>query len=45
VAAASGIYALYGRPENLRVEHFNCAHLFPREMREAAYRVLDEKLR
>src|SRR5262249_45843988 len=33
VAAASQIYALYGAPGNLRVEHPNCAHLFPPEMR------------
>jgi len=45
VTAASAIYALYGRPETLRVEHFNCAHLFPPDMRQAAYRIFDEKLR
>jgi len=45
VAAASRVHALYGRAENLRVEHPDCAHLFPREMREAAYKVLEDTLR
>ena len=45
VAAASQVYALYGQPGNLRVEHPNCAHLFSSEMRETAYRLLDQILR
>ena len=45
VKAASPVYALYGHPENLRVEHPNCAHLFPAEMREAAYRLFDQNLK
>jgi hypothetical protein len=45
VAAAARVYALYGRPEKLRVEHPDCGHLFPREMREKAYGVLDKELR
>ena len=44
-AAASQVYALYGQPKRLRVEHPNCAHLFPPDMREAAYRLFDETLR
>jgi dienelactone hydrolase len=44
VAAAARVYALYGRTENLRVEHPDCAHLFPREMRETAYKVLEDTL-
>jgi dienelactone hydrolase len=43
--AASQIYQLYGAPKNLRVEHPDCAHLFPNEMREVAYRLFDENLR
>ena len=43
--AASLVYSLYGQPQNLRVEHPDCGHLFPREMREMAYRVLDETLK
>lgn len=45
VAAALQVYALYGEPGNLRVEHPNCAHLFPSEMREAAYRLFDANLK
>ena len=43
--AAAPVYALYRHPENLRVEHPNCAHLFPPEMREMAYRLFDQNLR
>jgi len=43
--AASQVYALYGQPGNLQVEHPNCAHSFPPEMRQAAYRLIDEALR
>ena len=43
--AAAPVYALYGQRENLRVEHPNCAHLFPPEMRETAYRLFDQNLR
>jgi hypothetical protein len=43
--AASQIYQLYGIPKNLRVEHPDCGHLFPKEMREIAYQLFDEKLR
>jgi len=42
--AASQVYALYGQPGALHVEHPNCPHLFPREMREVAYRLFDEHL-
>jgi len=44
-AAAVQIYALYGQPANLRVEHPDCPHLFPPEMREAAYRFFEKNLR
>lgn len=43
-AAARPIYQLYGHPERLRVEHPDCAHEFPLEMRELAYRLLDSVL-
>jgi len=43
--AASQVYSLYGQPQNLRVEHPDCGHLFPRELREMAYRVFDENLK
>lgn len=45
VNAASQIYRLYGVPENLQMAHPDCAHLFPKEMREKAYRILEEHLR
>ncbi len=44
-AAAAPVYALYGRPANLRIEHPDCPHSFPPEMREAAYRLFEENLR
>jgi len=43
-AAASAIYQLHGKPENLRVLHPDCTHDFPPEMREEAYRMLDAVL-
>jgi hypothetical protein len=45
VAAASEVYRLYSAPQNLRVEHPDCAHDFPTQMREEAYRFLEERLR
>ena len=42
--SAAGVYKLYGVLNRLRVEHPDCGHLFPREMREAAYEILDENL-
>ena len=44
-SAARPVYQLYGVPQNLQVEHPNCGHLFPAEMREKAYRLLEENLR
>ncbi len=44
VKAATAIYALYGVPQNLTVEHPDCAHDFPEEVREQAYRLLEETL-
>lgn len=43
--AASQVYRLYGMPQNLQVVHPECAHLFPPEMRERAYRLLEDNLR
>ena len=34
-----------GVPQNLRVEHPDCEHDFPLEVRDAAYRFLDQHLR
>ncbi len=45
VKAASAVYRLYGIPQNLEVEHPDCEHDFPPEVREAAYDFLDEHLR
>ncbi len=44
VKAASQIYRLYGVPQNLRLEHPDCEHDFPPEVREAAYRFLADHL-
>jgi hypothetical protein len=44
-AAARPVYALYGHPERLRVEHPDCAHDFPPEMRATAYALIDAVLR
>ena len=43
--AASAVYRLYGVPQNLQVVHPDCEHDFPAEVREAAYRFLDQRLR
>ena len=43
--AASAVYRMYGVPENLQVEHPDCAHDFPEDVRASAYRLLEEKLR
>jgi len=39
------VYRLYGAEENLQIAHPDCSHSFPAEMREKAYRLLEEKLR
>lgn len=43
--AASKVYQLYGAEKQLRVKHPKCAHEFPKEMREAAYKIIGEQLR
>src|SRR5438067_2292677 len=45
VRAAAAVYRLYGVPQNLRVEHPDCGHDFPPEMRELAYQLLHENLK
>jgi predicted dienelactone hydrolase len=45
VAAASAIYRLEGAPQSLIVEHPDCEHDFPPEIREKAYKLIDEVLR
>src|SRR5439155_24761622 len=42
--AAKPVFELYHVPRNLRVEHPDCGHLFPPEMREMAYKLFDENL-
>ncbi len=45
VAAAKPVYQLYRQPANLRVEHPDCEHDFPDEMRQIAYQLFDAQLR
>jgi len=44
-AAAREIFSLYGVTENLRIEHPDAGHLFPKAMREEAYRFIDARLK
>jgi hypothetical protein len=41
VAAARPIFKLYGHENRLRVEHPDCAHDFPNDMRDEAYKLID----
>jgi dienelactone hydrolase len=43
-AAARQIYTLYGKPDNLIVEHPDSEHDFTDAMREKAYKLFDERL-
>jgi hypothetical protein len=45
VGAAAAVYALYGKAPDLKVEHPDCGHDFPADIREEAYAFLDEALR
>jgi dienelactone hydrolase len=45
VAAAGEVYRLYGHSDRLRLEHPDCAHDFPTEMREVAYKFIDSVLK
>lgn len=42
--AASPVYQLFGHPEQLRIEHPDCDHDFPPEMRQIAYTWIDRAL-
>lgn len=44
-AAARPVYELLGSADNLVVEHPDCDHNFPEDMREAAYQLIDTVLR
>jgi hypothetical protein len=44
-AAAREVFQLYGQPNNLRVEHPDCEHDFPLEMRELGYALFDKVLK
>jgi len=44
-AAARQTYQLLGAPQQLHVVHPDCGHLFPPEIRERAYRVIEEQLK
>ncbi len=39
--AARDVFDLFGHPERLRIEHPDCQHDFPLDMRQAAYGFLD----
>jgi len=45
VAAAREIYRLLGKPDAVRVEHPDCPHDFPDEMRAIAYQLFDSALK
>ncbi len=43
-ASAKRVFALFGRPDRLRVEHPDGGHDFPNEMREESYALIDSVL-
>lgn len=43
-AAARPIFKLHGHEDRLRIEHPDCGHDFPTEMREEAYKLFDKEL-
>lgn len=45
VAAARPVFQLHGHPERLRIEHPDCEHDFPPDMREKAYKLFDDVLK
>src|SRR5438045_9777378 len=45
VASARPVFALYGHPERLQVEHPDCEHDFPNSMRDKSYALTDSVLR
>jgi dienelactone hydrolase len=44
-ASAREVFNLYGVPNRLGIEHPDCGHLFPSEMRNKAYELLDQSLK
>jgi hypothetical protein len=44
-AAARPVYTLYAHPERLRLEHPDCGHDFPADVRAAAYALFDSVLK
>lgn len=42
---ARPVYTLLDAPNSLQIEHPDCGHLFPADVREKAFRLLEEKLR
>jgi hypothetical protein len=44
-AAARPVFQLRGHSERLEIAHPDCAHEFPEDMREKAYKLLDRVLR
>ena len=44
-AAAKPVFKLHGHADRLRVEHPDCPHDFPEEMREEAYKLFDAVLK
>ncbi|MBM3876311.1 MAG: alpha/beta hydrolase [Verrucomicrobia bacterium] len=44
-AAAAPVFKLYGKPDNLMVEHPDCDHDFPDAMREKAYKLFEQHLK
>jgi Prolyl oligopeptidase family len=45
VRSAADVYKLYGAEKNIRIEHPDCPHVFLPEMREKAYKMMDEVLK
>jgi acetyl esterase/lipase len=45
IASALPIYTLYGKPDNLQANYPDCAHDFPEEVRDVAYRFFDKHLK
>jgi dienelactone hydrolase len=43
--SAREIFSLHDAPNNLHIEHPDCGHLFPIELRRKAYELLDEQLK
>jgi dienelactone hydrolase len=43
--AASQVYALYGAKQHMHLEHPDCGHDFPGDVRERAYQLLEKELR